>query len=189
MGADSMHFEVPSKHTAEMVEGELDAMLGAGRMKLCLGHVMRLARMHSPYIFGGHVDETALAMAMSLWPHDAGHVPDPVKFHQDLVWELDAAFRPMELYDKTKNKDSGGEKSDVRPFSPEWMADVMCSACHAMPSLGYREILWETPLCLVMHLRLAESRANGAVTARPMDYKAAFAMMRRMRENKEENNG
>ena len=183
MSDGSIHFEVPCKHTGEMIESEIDSMLGACRVRLCLGHLMQLARMHSPYVYGGHVDEMALSMAMSLWPFDEGREPDPVKFHEDLVAELDAAFRPLELYDKAKNKDlEKGEKSDIRPFSPEWMADIMRSAAQAIPSLGYREILWELPLVAVMHLGVAESRANGAITSRPMDYKAAFAKLKQMQE-------
>ena len=189
MDVSKIKIDAPSKHTGEMVAAELDAMMGAGRMKVCLGHLMKLARMRSPYVYGGKVTERDLAIAMSLWPRDAGRVSDPVRFHEDLVWELDAAFRPLELFDKAKNKDSGGDKSDVRIFSPEWMADVMRSACRAMPSLGCREILWEVPLCLVMHLGVSEARAQGAITERPKDYKAAIKMMReRLAEQAKENN-
>lgn len=177
MEISKIKIDAPSKHTAEMVNAELDAMLGAGRIRLCLGHLMQLARMHSPYVYGGKVTEMDLAKAMSLWPHDAGREPDPLQFHADLVAEMDAAFRPLELFDDTR-KDDTGKHSDVRAFSPEWMSDVMRAACQAMPSLGYREILWEVPLTLVMHMGVAEARANGAITSRPKDYKAAIRMMR-----------
>ncbi len=187
----NFEIEVPSKHTGEMVNAELDAMIGAGRIRLCLGHLMQLARMHSPYVYGGKVTEMDLAMAMSLWPHDTGKERDPLKFHEDLVAEMDAAFRPLDLFDESKKKEDGGKHSDVRAFSPEWMCDVMRAACQAMPSLGYREMLWEVPLTLVMHLGVAEARANGAITCRPRDYKAAIKMMRERlaKQAKENENG
>ena len=178
---------MPSLHTADMVNAELDAMMGAGRIRLCLGHLMQLARMHSPYIYGGKVTEMDLALAMSLWPHDTGNEPDPLQFHKDLIAEIDAAFRPLDLFDSS-NHDDTGRKSDIRAFSPEWMADIMRAACQSMPSLGYREIMWEVPLTLVMHLGVAESRAQGATTSRPRDYKAAIRIMReRLAEQAKEN--
>lgn len=189
MDLSKIKIDAPSRHTGEMVRAELDAMMGFGRIRLCLGHLMQLARAKSPYVYGGQVSEMDLALAMSLWPHDAGKKPDPVQFHRDLVAEMDAAFRPLELFDEAK-KDDTGKRSDVRPFSPEWMADVMRSACQAMPSLGYREILWEVPLTLVMHLGVAEARANGAITCRPRDVKAALKMMREaMKRQAEDKNG
>jgi len=184
----NMKFDAPSKHTGEMVAAEIDSMLGGGRIRLCLGHLMKLARMHSPYVYGGQVNEMDLAMAMSLWPHDAGKEPDPLKFHKDLVAELDAAFRPLELFDEVKKEENGGKRSDIRPFSPEWMSDIMRSAAQAIPSLGYREILWELPLVAVMHLGVAEARANGAITCRPRDIKAALKMMREMMKNQAKEN-
>lgn len=188
MRNDNIHFEVPSKHTGEMVCAEIDSMLGGGRIRLCLGHLMQLARSHSPYVYGGKVTEMDLAMAMSLWPHDLGKEPDPIRFHEDLVAEMDAAFRPLELFNSRKKMERGNEeRSDVRPFSPEWMSDIMRSAAQAMPSLGYREILWEVPLVAVMHLGVAEARANGEITSRPLDYKAAFEMMREARKDIKEN--
>lgn len=115
MDISKIKINVPSKHTGEMIAAEVDAMLGAGRMKLCLGHLMQLARMHSPYIYGGQVTELDLAKAMSLWPYFDGQEPDPIKFHKDLVYEMDAAFRPFELFDNAK-KDDAGKHSDIRPF-------------------------------------------------------------------------
>ena len=48
---------------------------------------------------------------------------------------------------------------------------------------------WTVGLCLVMHLGVSEARAQGAITERPKDYKAAIKMMReRLAEQAKENN-
>ena len=168
------HFEVPSKHTAEMIEREVRGMLGMSRVRVCLGHVMRLALAGSPYLYGGEVTEDALYEAMDIVGVSG---MDPIEFHGELIAELDAAFRPNELY-FGKHDDPQGEKSDIRAFSPEWCVDVIRSACMSCPSITLHEAYWETPFVTMMHLGVSTGRYNGATTRRPLDYKAAFEAMR-----------
>lgn len=178
-----MHFEVPSKHTSEMIEREVRGLLGLSKVRVCLGHVMELAMDHSPYIFGGQVSEDALFGAMRRLGVSG---MDPLEFHGELVAELDAAFRPNELY-FGKQDEPKAERSDIRAFSPEWCVDVIRSACMACPSITLHDAYWEIPLVSLMHLGVSFGRYNGATTRRPLDYKAAFEMMRR--HNEENLNG
>lgn len=172
-------FQVPSKHTPEMMRAEADAMLGFAKLRLCLGHLMLLAEAKSPYVYGGRATELDTELARRILKAKMGLE----QLHIALIEAMDTAFRPMELFDADEKPDKGGKKSDVRPFTPEWCADVIRAACHAVPSLTLQAVLWEVPLVMVMHLGVAEARAYGATTRRPPDYKAALRMHKERMEN------
>ena len=172
--------KVPSKHTEAMIRAEIDSMLGFSPFRLCLGHVMLLAESKSPYIFGGEVSSEDIAAAQSVLGTD---LPADA-FHNAMIAELDAAFRALELFDDADEKDDGHKKSDVRPWTPEWLADSLRSACQAVPSIGLQEAIWSIPLTMMMHLGVAEARAQGSVTRRPADIKAALAAFKEMRKRK-----
>ena len=174
--------EVPSKHTPEMVRHEMDSMLGCAPLRLCVGHVVLLAEAKSPYIYGGRITELDLGLARKIVKAPR---MDDAKFHAALQGELDAAFRPVELFDAgDQPKKDGDELHRIPPFSPEWLADLVRAACQAVPSLTLDDVLWRVPMAMVMHLYVAEARANGAKTMRPPDYAEA---MRRFYAAQKEN--
>ena len=175
--------DVPSKHTPEMVRHEMDSMLGCSTLRLCVGHVVLLAEAKSPYIYGGKITELDLELARKIIKTPG---MDDGKFHSALQGELDAAFRPVELFDEgDKPKKDGDELHKIPPFSPEWLADLVRAACQAVPSMTLDDALWCVPMAMVMHLYVAEARANGAKTMRPPDY--AEAMRRFYAAQKEGN--
>lgn len=180
-----MQIEVPSRHTPEMIEHELDSMMGKSRLKLCLGHVMELALSQSPYVYGGEVDEEDVVVAYTILGRDD---LDYTLFHHLLVEELEAAFRALEIIvdDDAKPKDES-KKSIIKIFSPEWMCDIIRAACHAVPSTTIEDVMWGMPLVLVLHLGVSEARAQGSITRRPVDYKEALRRFKEFR--KEQNNG
>lgn len=174
---EEIKIHVPSKHSETMIRAEVDSMLGFADLRLCLGHVMLLAEARSPYVFGGEITPLDIELAKTILKSKlADH-----DFNSALMREMDTAFRPYEILDNDeKDPDPKAKKSDVRPFSPEWMADVIRAACQAVPSLDLEAALWQIPLVMMMHLWLAEARANGAVTRRPPDVKAALAEWRKL---------
>ena len=174
-----MEFQVPSRHTPEMIRHELSSMLGIGEITLCLGHLMTLVLLRSPYIYGGEVDADRIGEAK----HILGCMDmDNGAFHEALLAEMDAVFRPLELFDDDNKPEDESKKSVIAPFSPEWMCDILRSACQAVPAIGIEDALWRVPLVLIMHLGVAESRAQGATTRRPVDYTEALKRFKEMRK-------
>ena len=175
MANEKIH--VQSKHTPAMIRAEVDSMLGFSALRLCLGHVMMLAEARSPYVFGGDVTPLDTELAKKIMRSE---LPD-YEFHTALIGEMDTAFRPFEILENDdKPGDPKAKKSDVKPFSPEWMADMLRAAAQAVPSLDIEAALWKIPLVMLIHLWLAEARANGSVTRRPPDVKAALAEWRKL---------
>lgn len=187
-------------HTDGMIDDEIRACVygscGANGLTLCLGHVMALRLLKSPYVLGGELTPEALDDAMGVVPHfDMG----PEDFHRALVRELEAAWRVFDLYEKQPEPDDPGlpvrprasftrGESDVEAFSPEWMADMVAGAAAALPSLTWREAVWEMPVCALFHLQAAGARRNGAITRRPVDWKSAMDALRRHNAEKKEKN-
>lgn len=174
-------FKVESLHTESMVNAELLAMLGSCPIDLTLGTLERLYLLKSPYVLGGNVTNNDLDIARSIVPHDKGM--KSMDFHAGLVDALATAFRAFEIIVPDNTPDNG-RKSNIDMFSPEWLADMINMVCAAMPSLTYRQVLWEMPLALVMHLAVSTARKHGQVTERPADIKSALAMMKKLKEEK-----
>lgn len=165
-----------------MVRHEMDSMLGYSDLRLCVGHVVLLAEAKSPYIYGGKITELDLELAKRILGSKKLKDAD---FHAALQGELDAAFRPVELFDAgDKPQKEKDELHKIPPFSPEWLADLVRAACQAVPSLALDDVLWRVPMVMAMHLYVAEARANGAKTMRPPDYAEA---MRRFYAAQKEN--
>ena len=161
-----------------MIRAEVDAMMGNGLIKLTLADIMLLAEAQSPYIYGGDITADDIELAKRITGHTEMHDAD---FHTVMLAELDAAFRPLELLEPSKD-DGNGKKSRIEPFSPEWMADILRASCQAMPSLTIDQAMHDAPMCLLMHLVLAEARAQGATTRRPPDIKAALEQYKKLKE-------
>lgn len=168
--------EVRKLHSEEMIGDELKDMLGVGRLTLTLGMVESLWLVESPYIKGGKVEEQDLAKALELIPH--GEM-EPLEFHEALVQALETAFRAYEIIvPDDKDDKNQGKVSEIDTFYPEWLADTISSACSAMPSLTYHQIMWEVPVVLVFHLAVSTARRNGCITRRPDDLKEAVRLLR-----------
>jgi len=175
---------VEKLHTSAMLDEELKTMLGASEIKLTLGGLMSLVIVNSPYIYGGKVDEEALAKAFTFIEHGS---LDIVTFHTALQNALDTAFRVFEIIEPDEDPTKrGGKTSEITDFSPEWFADIISQACQSMPSLTYHQILYETPLVTVFHLAVSTARRNGAITRRPDDTLAAIAQFRELQKRKKE---
>ena len=175
------YIDVPSRHTDEMMARETEGMLGLSKVRLCLGHLMMLAHRRSPYVYGGKVEPEELSYAMELL--GCGEM-DPLEFHGEFLAELDAAFRPLELFEEDRKDDKEAKRSVIDAFSPEWLADAIRCACEAMPSITMEQALWTVPLVMIMHLGVSTARKNGAVTQRPVDFKEAMRIMRERRRMK-----
>lgn len=182
-----MEIQVGSLHTEDMIKAELKQMLLGGESGLTLGMLMLLAMENSPYVYGGVLTEGDLAYAYALSDR---HLSKE-KFHEALVADLEAAWRAFEIIAPDPELRQKGKSSKVEMFSPEWLADTVGSICQSMPSLTYREVLWELPLAMATHLAMATSRRNGTLTERPADIRGALEQMRKMREKeqKEQNHG
>jgi len=168
-----------------MISDELKGMLGAGGLTLTLGMVESLWMLESPYIKGGKVEEQDLARALELIPH--GEMT-PIEFHEALIKELETAFRAYEIIVPDRDeKKNDGKTSEIDTFSPEWLADTISSACSAMPSLTYRQVLWEVPVVMVFHLAVSTARRNGCITRRPDDLKEAVRLLRERNAKRREN--
>ena len=168
-------FDVKKLHSEGMVKAELRDMLGAGSLNVTLGMVESLWLLDSPYIVGGKVEEEDLFKAMELVPHGG---MEPLAFHEALIGSLETAFRAYEIIVPDKDAKNDDKGSEIDTFSPEWLADTVSSACNAMPSLTYRQILWEVPVAMVFHLAISTARRNGCTTRRPDDMKEALRLLR-----------
>lgn len=165
---------VEKTHTDSMVKAEVLAMLNEGAINLTLGMVARLWLIDSPYIKGGKVESEDVIKAAEIIPH--GEL-DLLAFHNALIDALNTAWRAYEIIvPDDENKPT--KVSEFDTFSPEWIADVIAGACHAMPSLTYNQILWEVPLTMILHLGVSTARSNGTLTRRPDDTVEALRQLR-----------
>ncbi len=180
-----MEIVVDSLHTEDMIKSETKQMLFGADSGLTLGMLMTLALEHSPYIYGGALDEGAIQYAYEL---SDKHLPMP-EFHTALMADLEAAWRAFEIIAPDTDLHPRGKTSKVEMCSPEWLADTIGNACQSMPSLGYRQVLWEVPLAMVTHLAMATARRNGTITERPADIKRALELLKTMKEKEQSNNG
>lgn len=171
---------VEKTHTDQMVQDELKAMLGVGKVRLTLGAIASLKVLNSPYILGGKVTEVELENAYNIVQHDD---IDPMTFHEALQAEIDTAFRAFDIIVPEPEKGSS-KTSEIEIFSPEWFADIVSQACQSMPSITYQQIWGEIPLTMVFHLAVSTARRNGTVTRRPDSIKEAIKQFKAMRERK-----
>ena len=173
-------FQVGSLHSEADIQNETKAMLGDGEITLTLGLLMRLHLVKSPYITGGQITDSDLDIARAIVP---SRRLGPLEFHEALLKELATAWRAYEIISPTQELRPQGRQSQVDLFSPEWLADTINMACAAMPSLTYRQILWEVPLAMVLHLAISTDRRNGVITERPADIMAALKKMKELQQN------
>lgn len=180
-------FTIGSRHSEKDIEAESRAMLGRGVLPLTLGRLMLLHLEHSPYVRGGEVTDYDVGIAASIVPRPRRMKDDA--FHDALCGEIATAWRAMEIVSPQQDAHGGGRQSKVDLFSPEWLSDTIGMACAAMPSLTMRQVLWEAPLALVLHLAISTARRNGTITERPADIMAALQQLKAMgeKENGENN--
>lgn len=161
----------------ESIDAERRECLGLGAVRLTLGAILLLADAKSPYVYGGTVSADDMDKAKGIL--DARSMGD-IEFHDALKQALDTAFR---IYDIAEDDpDSKMQRRSAISFaSPEWMTDIIAMASAACPSLTLDDLLWEVPLALVIHLQLATTRRNGAITSRDDGVREALAEMKKRR--------
>lgn len=174
-------FETRYLHGEEQIASELKAMIGASDLKITLGTIAGLKLLESPYLSGGEISLAQILEAYGIIEHGGMSVED---FHIALQGALDDAFRVFETIVPEKKPEKDHKESKIGLFSPEWFADMIASACGAMPSLTYKQVLYEIPLAMTTHLVVAYARKNGAITERPVDIKDALAQLRKHNEDK-----
>ena len=182
--AGNIKFEIEKTHTDEMIAHEVQSMLGASKILLTLGMVESLWLLKSPYILGGKIEADDLGKALEIIPH--GDL-QPLDFHTALLDELAAAWRAYEIIVPDDKPTGDNKHSEIDTFSPEWLADTINQATQAMPSLTYKQILWEVPLTMILHLGISTARRNGAITRRPDDMQEALKMLREHNRQDKEN--
>lgn len=175
------YIETNKLHTDDMIRAEVMSMIGDGKILVTLGMVERLWCIGSPYIKGGQVEPEDVANAMAIV--SPPKAMDVIEFHEALIDTLETAWRAFEIIVPEPLEKQTGRTSEIALFTPEWLSDVISSACHAMPSLTYHEILWKVPLTLVLHLNVSMARRNGVITERPNDIKDALSQFRSMRRS------
>lgn len=165
------------------MDAEIRSMLMCGGLRLTLGQLEQLFLIRSPYVGEGVSALTAddVSAARSILGEKDSELSD-VEFSERLVSELDTAFRAYEIIVPDAEA-HGGRVSDIRVFSPEWLADTISQACAAMPSLTYGQVLWEMPLTLVLHLAVSTARRNGVITERRLGVEDALKQLRERRNN------
>ena len=157
-------------HTEEQLSCELDQMLSLASPVVCLGHIMALRHVNSPYITGGDVTEDHVLEAADILDMPKYAVEDA---HRRISKALATCWRIFEIIPTPPDQGT----QDYKPLSPEWLADIIAGVCHIMPSATYEEILWKLPFAAVAHLIAASYRAIGKHTSRPFDIKAALAAL------------
>jgi hypothetical protein len=167
--------EVEDEHTDEMIAEEIRSCLCASKLKLTLGTVMSLALLKSPYLSGGEITVNDLHLAMQVIKSDLS----PADFNNAIQKELEVAWRVWEIIVPDATRE-GGRKSEIRMFSPEWMADIISGACRGL-NLTYQQALWEIPLVMMFHLTLSTSRQYGLITERPKGVREALAKFKEKR--------
>ena len=180
-----LEIEVQGLHTNEMLKAEVRSMLGAGELNLTLGMLESLWVIGSPYVSleATTVEPEDVERAYELIPH--GEM-SAIEFHEALTKALDTAWRAFEIIVPDPLEKQTGRTSEIEIFSPEWFADTISQACHAMPSLTYRQILWEIPLALTLHLAVSTARRNGMITERPKGIEDALKEFRLQRNKHNE---
>lgn len=155
-------------HTPSMVHAEALAVLRLAPAPT-LRQMMLLAMGGSPYLIGGDPDEEHTALARQVLD-----MPDasPARIAEMVA----TALRPLECIVPSGGSGREGGGSELPDWSPEWLAEVISIAAHALPSLGWNEAL-DMPAALMAHLVLAGHRRRGGVTRRPDDEAAAMAWL------------
>lgn len=106
----------------------------------------------------------------------------------ELKQELEAIHRVNEIV-QTDESLPVARTSDIEPLSPEWLADVVCGAARALPSITWDDALWKMPMVRLLHIRLSGYRSAGGITARPDDKSEALAALLESNKLRNDNNG
>lgn len=160
----------------------LETMLVTGRRKhtVTLAGFVSLIGVNSPYITGKEILEVDRRQAITTLG-----IPDSMKKMGDEILddfirsELEAVFRAFGII--VSAPQSTGQKSDMPPFGPEWITNIMAAAADALPSLTADDILNRLPLVLIAHLAAASHRRNGGVTRRPSNAMKALEQLEKMK--------
>ena len=167
---------VPDAVTSEDLA--LETMLVTGRRKhtVTLAGFVSLIDINSPYITEKEIFEVDRKLAITTLG-----IPDSLKKMGDGVLdefirsELKAVFRAFGII--VSAPQSTGQKSDMPPFGPEWITNIMAAAADALPSLTADDILNKLPLVLIAHLAAASHRRNGGITKRPTNASKALELL------------
>lgn len=164
--------KVEGLHSEAQIMAEVQSCIKDAPLFICLGHVMRLASVKSPYIYGGTIEPYDTEVAAYIMMYDC---KDLQQFHEDFSKELETAFRPYGIVEGKAEETA--EHSEIEVFSPEWMADLIGLASQSL-SMTYDDALWKIPMTMMAHLALATARRHGLITKRPMDVKAALKALK-----------
>ena len=167
-------FDIPSAHTKQMIDDEVAVCLGGLKKscKLTLSLFMKMVARRPELGMDGILTDDDIAFAGSIFRME--RKLDTVR--ETLTRQMDATWRAFEII---QSRNGTGETSEIPPFGPEWMTDILAGAAEAVPSLSVREMLDELPMALLIHLVAAAHRKNGGITRRPDD-QAAIAETLRM---------
>lgn len=158
-------FDIPSAHTKQMIDDEVAVCLGGLKKscKLTLSLFMKMVANRPELGMDGILTDDDIAFVGSVFRME--RKLDTVR--EMLTRQMDATWRAFEIIVQAKH--SSGETSEIPPFGPEWMTDILAGAAEAIPSLSVREMLDELPMALLIHLVAAAHRKNGGITRRPDD--------------------
>ncbi len=156
-------YDSKSIHSPAQINAELLAMLGVER-GANLRQLCTLAACGSPYVMGGSPKKADTAFAAHIFGID-GEITDAM-----IEAMIATALRPLESIVPGGGRADG---SELPAWSPEWLAEIVCMAASALPSLGFDQAL-DMPAATLMHLVLAGYRRRGGVTRRPHDVAGAL---------------
>ena len=165
-------YHVDDVHTPEMIDDELLICIGDHKPMVTLAGFMRLCSRKSPFVFGGVVSDQEVAKAtydVDNWCGLQGK-----EFENALRVELDAISRAFEIIVPEKQ---AGPASQIPPYGPEWMTNLMAAASDAIPSLTVPVMLYKMSMVMLVHLVAASHRKNGGKTKRPTNAEAAFRLL------------
>jgi hypothetical protein len=160
----------------------LETMLVTGRRKhtVTLAGFVSLIGVNSPYITGKEIFEVDRRLAITTLGIPKRMTDMGEEVLDDFIRsELEAVFRAFGII--VSAPQSTGQKSDMPPFGPEWITNIMAAAADALPSLTADDILNKLPLVLIAHLAAASHRRNGGVTRRPSNAMKALEQLEKMK--------
>jgi len=164
--------EIKCAHSEADIRCEAAYMVFGGG--ITLEKAMRLFLAGSALIMGGKYDDAEAARVR-------GIIESGADAWQAAANEINAAFRALEIIVDAEG-DRGGDKSDYKAFSPEWLATIASTAA-AMANDTMARIMTEYSLVSVFHLIAAHHRRNGGITRRPLDRDSVLAALAKAREH------
>ena len=165
-------FHVDDVHTPEMIDHELMLCISDMKPMVTLANFLDLCQARSPFVFGGEITDEDRQFAFCV-------VNNPFnlkggKFDAALRMELAAISRAFEIIVPEKQ---AGPASQIPPYGPEWMTNLMAAAADAIPSLTVPVMLRKMSMVMLVHLVAASHRKNGGRTKRPTNAEAAFKLL------------